>query len=326
MKLMLLALPFASARLNHRFISPLPALARSDAAAATGEVCVAGLASQAFSLVSGALHVNGSCLAAASWPPADSTALTLAPCDGSPAQAWTVSPDAAPDAISLTLTAAPTFCANLAGYGTTPGTPVWLFTCSPADCEENCAWAPAAAFPGALRSPSGLCLNVGAPPPPAPPAPHTCDATSPSAGLPFCDGALPVEARVEDLFARLSDAQRVQLFSVPAQPNTYDPVLNIKSVYWDITCIAGLSPGRFMPTPNVTVFPNTIGQAASFDTSLVARIGAATALEGRVVNQVNYRLTSGTTWQGVLCDGGPLANTAHDPRCASARRALPQTG
>ena len=76
-------------------------------------------------------------------------------------------------------------------------------------------------------------------------------------------------------------------------------------------CIAGLSPGRFSPTPNVTVFPNTIGQAASFDVGLVARIGAATALEGRIVNQVNYAATSGQTWQGVLCDGGPLANTAH---------------
>jgi hypothetical protein len=59
------------------------------------------------------------------------------------------------------------------------------------------------------------------------------------------------------------------------------------------------------------VFPNTIGQAASFDVGLVARIGAATALEGRIVNQVNYAETRGQTWQGVLCDGGPLANTAH---------------
>lgn len=86
----------------------------------------------------------------------------------------------------------------------------------------------------------------------------------------------------------------------------------------------------------VTVFPGTPGQAASFDVDLVARIGAATALEGRIVNQVtphaaslppasspphpflrcqvNYRLTHGQTWQGVHMDGGPLANSAHDPR------------
>lgn len=72
------------------------------------------------------------------------------------------------------------------------------------------------------------------------------------------------------------------------------------------------------PQPNVTVFPNTIGQAASFDTDLVDRIGRATALEGRIVNQINYRLTSGTTWQGVLCDGGPLANTGANIRAAEA--------
>jgi beta-glucosidase-like glycosyl hydrolase len=85
-------------------------------------------------------------------------------------------------------------------------------------------------------------------------------------------------------------------------------------VFWDITCIAGLSPGRLDPQLDGTVFPNTIGQAASFDVGLVARIGAATALEGRITNQMNYRTSGGTTWQGTLCDGGPLANTAHDPR------------
>jgi len=119
---------------------------------------------------------------------------------------------------------------------------------------------------------------------------------------------------VEDLWSRLSQAQRISLFSIPIHPNDYDPVLNLPSVFWDITCIAGLSPGRIDPNPNATVFPNTIGQAASFDTELVARIGWATAEEGRILNQQNFRLTGGRTWQGVLCDGGPLANTAHDPR------------
>jgi len=303
----------ARARRARKFSSPPPPLA--GAAPVTGEPCVAGWPAQAFAAVGSTLRVGGACLAAAAWPPVDSTALTLAPCDGSPSQSWALSSDPGPNAISLTLTAAPALCANLAGYGTTPGTQAWLYACSPADCKGNCAWARDAALPGALRNAGAdLCLNAGAAPPPGPPPPHTCDPGSPSAGLPFCDAGLPVRARVEDLFARLSDAQRVQFFSVPAQPNDFDAALNLPAVFWDITCIAGLSPGRFSPTPNVTVFPNTIGQAASFDVGLVARIGAATALEGRVVNQVNYARTRGTTWQGVLCDGGPLANTAHDPR------------
>ncbi len=45
---------------------------------------------------------------------------------------------------------------------------------------------------------------------------------------------------------------------------------------------------RFDPQPNVTVFPSALAQAASFDLGLVTRISTATALEGRIVNQVNY--------------------------------------
>ena len=87
----------------------------------------------------------------------------------------------------------------------------------------------------------------------------------------------------------------------------------------------GLSPGIFNPTPNVTVFPNTISQAATMDLDLISRISRATALEGRIVNQVNYRLTGGTTFQGVSCDGGPLANSAHDARWGVSSELKPLT-
>ena len=308
---LLLAAP-AVARAARKFVSPAPV---RGGVAVTGDVCTANATAQRFAQVGQTLVVGGSCLASAVWPPIDGTALTLAPCDGGPAQNWVLSPGGGANAISLTLAAAASMCVNLAGYGTTPGTQAWLYTCTPSDCEGNCVWERDAAFADSLRNPgAALCLNAGAAPPPGPPPPHTCDPGSPSAGLPFCDASTPVAARVEDLYARLSDAQRTAFFSIPAQPNAFDPALNIPSVFWDITCIAGLSPGRFSPTPNVTVFPNAIGQGASFDVELVARIARATALEGRIVNQINYAATRGQTWQGVLCDGGPLANTAHDPR------------
>jgi hypothetical protein len=292
----------------------LPQLA---AAGVTGAACVGGASPppyQVFTFSSGQLKTAGGCLAAAATPITDGTALALKPCDPSdPAQRFAYT---AAGPISLTSASQPAMCVNLAGYGTAPGTAAWLFTCSAGNCKGNCQWAQGAG--GTLVNPgSGLCLDSGAEPPP-PPAPPTCDPGSPSAGLPFCDYTQPVAARVQDLWSRLSEAQRLQLFSIPIQPNAYDPALNLPSVYWDITCIAGLSPGRIDPNPNATVFPNTIGQAASFDTDLVARIARATAEEGRIVNQINRRLTNGRTWQGVLCDGGPLANTAHDPRCSCA--------
>jgi beta-glucosidase-like glycosyl hydrolase len=289
---------------------PIVSREHRDAPPIVGNSCTASPAQAwQYDTTTGAitLTATGACLTAASWPPADATAIVTAPCSpGSAAQNWMLN---ATNAVSLTLRGAPNMCANLAGYGTTPGTQVWLYTCDPADCQGNCAWELGSG--GALSNPpSGLCVDANTGPPP----PHTCDSGSPSASLPFCDSSLDTDSRIEDLWARLSDEARVELFSIPIHPNTHNAALNIPSVYWDITCIAGLAPGNMSPQPNVTVFSSTTGQAASFDTDLVSRISRATAHEGRIVNQVNYRQTGGTTWQGVLCDGGPLANTQHDPR------------
>jgi hypothetical protein len=295
------------------------ALLQGAAGAVTGAACVPGASYQAWNFSDGRARSGGLCLhadTANGLPISDGTSLSLQPCTTGPSdytQLFTFSAAGGGGPISLTSTKQPSFCVNLQGYGTAPGTEAWLFTCTPSDCKGNCQWSQAAAG-GALTNPgSGLCLDSGTEPPP-PPAPHTCDPGSPSAALPFCDFTLPIAARVADLWGRLTQEQRLGLFSIPIQPNAYDPVLNIPSVFWDITCISGLSPGRIDPNPNATVFPNAIAQAASFDTDLTARIGQATAEEGRIVNQLNYRTTSGRTWQTVLCDGGPLANTAHDPR------------
>lgn len=297
---------------SRRYISPPPPAASSfndNDILLTGEICELNAPTQTWTVSGTSLTLGGACLTASSWPLTDGTQLTMSPCISAlNTQQFTLRTTPG-ETISLVSALDTTFCVNLSDYGTIPGTPVWLYTCSPTDCEGNCAWNQNAS---AIVNPSsGLCLNAASPPPPLP---HTCALNSPSVNLPFCDSTRPVDERVADLYSRLSQAQRIQLFSIPAEPNTYDAILNLKSVYWDITCIAGLSPGRFNPTPNVTVFANTIGQAASFDINLVAAIGSATALEGRIVNQVNYRKTGGTTWQGVLCDGGPLANSAHDPR------------
>jgi beta-glucosidase-like glycosyl hydrolase len=288
---------------------------RVAAAGLTGAACNSSATYQSFiAFPDGTLRSGSLCATAASWPLMDGTAVSMETCVSPPppAQLFNFTGATGANAISLVATAAPTFCANLAGYGTVPGTQVWLFTCTPADCESNCAWVASSGAGHFLNPNSGLCLDSGTEPHPT--VPHTCADGSPSAGLPFCDYTQPIAARVADLYSRLSFDQRIELFSIPIHANTYDPILNLKSVFWDITCIAGLSPGHLDPQLNGTVFPNTIGQAASFDIDLVSRIGMATALEGRITNQINYRTSGGQTWQATLCDGGPLANTAHDPR------------
>jgi beta-glucosidase len=116
------------------------------------------------------------------------------------------------------------------------------------------------------------------------------------------------------LLTRLTLQQRIALFTSPAPPSEFVSELNLKSFWWDITCIQGLSLNQANPVHNVTVFPNAIAQAASFDLDLVARIARATAVEARIINSLNYNASGGTTWQARSCDGGPLANTVHDPR------------
>jgi beta-glucosidase len=305
-------------------IRPLPlrpavVASSSSAPAIVAQACDSGAPWQTWSYTaSGQVQLNSTtCLTSAVWPVVDGTALITAPCvpGGTPAQLfnYTPSPSTPGNAISLTLSAAPTFCVNIAGYGKTAGSQIWLYTCNPTDCEQNCAWASSAPppAPGLLSNPdSGLCIDSST----GPPVPHTCDPGSPSADLPFCNPTLDLDTRIDDLWSRLENETIIGLFSIPIQPNAPNKTLNLPSIYWDITCsVTGLSPGRFSPQPNVSVWPISLGQAASFDLNLTTRIAMATALEGRIVNQINYRLTGGTTWQGVLCDGGPLANSQHVP-------------
>jgi hypothetical protein len=42
-----------------------------------------------------------------------------------------------------------------------------------------------------------------------------------------------------------------------------------------------------------------------------------TAIEARIASAMGYHSSKGTNQgEDLSCDGGPLANTAHDPRCA----------
>ena len=65
----------------------------------------------------------------------------------------------------------------------------------------------------------------------------------------------------------------------------------------------------------VTVFAHAIAQGASWDLDLVTRISNATSIEGRILTEMDYISGRGMNAGSALsCDGGPLANSAHDPR------------
>ena len=286
-----------------------------------GNACNASSPSQqwVYDSTSGSLKSasqGGRCLAALQTPPGDGTGLASSPCDGSPSQAF----DLLADGSNLIVARSrPVACINLAAYGTSPGTPAWLYGCKGAGytCNGNCDWEWAGL---ALRNKeSGLCLDDGY----APPMPPTCAAGAPAAGLPFCDPSLPNAARAADLTARLATELKLALFALPLPSVPFSKLINetlgLAAFYWDVTMIHGLSSTFFLaPLRNATCFPHSIAQGASWDVDLVARIAAAVAYEARVMHQLNFISSSGRAVQALMAEGGPLANSAHDPRWGRA--------
>lgn len=265
---------------------------------------------------------QGQCLTAASFPVGDGTDLAMAPCGSGPAgaQAFDLVAD---NNGSIVVRADRAKCVNLAGYGTAPGTQVWLYGCSGAGytCEGNCDFN--RGVPDGLHfrnAESGLCLDDGY----APPQLATCDPASPAAALPLCDASLSLEARVADLVSRLTPDYKQRLLMLPLPPSESALVnasFPLAAFYWDITMIHGLSTccGFIDPLPSATAFPHSIAQGASFDTELTARIAAAVVTEARIVSQMNWRITGGTTVQALHAEGGPLSNLVHDPRWGRAQ-------
>ena len=271
-----------------------------------------------YSAATGALvsSTSGLCLTSSDFPVTDGTDLRMAPCDGGPHQAFNLTSEK-----YIVLRVDPIKCVNLAGYGTSPGTQVWLYGCQPPNysCQGNCDFAPS---PDAhfRNSESGLCLDDGT----VPPQPATCDPASPAAGLPLCDASLSFEQRAADLVSRLPASYKQSLLMLPypvSMSALVLPQLPLAAFYWDITMIHGISTccGFIDPLPDATAFPHSIAQGASFDVDLVARIAAAVATEARIVNQINFRETGGTTFQSLHAEGGPLSNLVHDPRWGRAQ-------
>ena len=259
---------------------------------------------------------------------ASSVQPTLQPCDAKASlQQWVVAGG------SVALASSPHYqWVSNAGDTKPDGAEVWLYDVG--GRQGYCASHKSCSFtfdPGAgtFKNPAGSCVVTAAagpaPPPHKPPGPHpppsphkppqknlayTCVPGSAEAKLPFCDISLGFDARSEDLVNRLTVAEQIDMFfSYPATP--YIERFNIKSMNLDSTCIHGLASRR---AGHVTVFPHAIAQGASWDPELIRRMSNVTAVEARISSAMSFQ-SSGTD-QGVdlSCDGGPLANSAHDQR------------
>ena len=115
----------------------------------------------------------------------------------------------------------------------------------------------------------------------ATPASVDC-ASPPQSGYPFCDPSLDLDARVDDLMARLSDDEVIAQTSSMAAAI---PRLGINAYNWRSNCVHGWTNGPD-PWPAGTcwtVFPNPMLMGATFDTDLVLQAGQVTAEEGACV-------------------------------------------
>src|SRR6188768_3129063 len=123
---------------------------------------------------------------------------------------------------------------------------------------------------------------------------------------PYKDPSLTSEKRAKDLISRLTIEEKAALM---CDQSDAIPRLGIKKFNWWSEALHG-----FANHENVTVFPEPIGMAASFNDSLVYKIFSATADEVRAKyhdairrGEENRRFMSLSVWT-------PNVNIFRDPR------------
>lgn len=125
--------------------------------------------------------------------------------------------------------------------------------------------------------------------------------------FPFRNPNLPLEVRVKDLVSRLTLEEKVQLMqhNSPAVPRLGVPAYN-----WWNEALHGVA----RTTEKVTVFPQAIAMAATFNVEALQKMGDMTATEGRAL--FNEDLKAGKTGKGYrgLTYWTPNINIFRDPR------------
>jgi beta-glucosidase len=134
-----------------------------------------------------------------------------------------------------------------------------------------------------------------------------CNAQTATNNFPFQDYKLPIEQRVKDVVSRLTLEEKVlqMLNSTPAVPR-----LGIPAYDWWNEVLHGVARTQF----KVTVFPQAIAMAATFDTTSLHTMARYSALEGRVIHNKAIEMgRPGDRYVG-LTYWTPNINIFRDPR------------
>lgn len=125
--------------------------------------------------------------------------------------------------------------------------------------------------------------------------------------LPFRNPDLPVSQRIDDLLSRLTLEEKASLMKhgAPAIPRLGIPAYN----WWNEALHGVARTGE-----KVTVFPQAIGMAATFDTDAMLKMGSMTASEGRALFNEAIRKGEGMRQYYGLTYWTPNINIFRDPR------------
>ena len=124
---------------------------------------------------------------------------------------------------------------------------------------------------------------------------------------PFRNPDLPLDVRVQDIISRLTLEEKVQLMkhAAPAVPRLGIPAYN-----WWNEALHGVARTK----EKVTVFPQAIGMAATFDTEALQLMGDMTSSEGRALFNEDLKAgKTGSIYRG-LTYWTPNINIFRDPR------------
>lgn len=125
--------------------------------------------------------------------------------------------------------------------------------------------------------------------------------------FPFRDTTLPLEVRVKDLISRLTLEEKVQLMK---HDSPSIPRLGVPAYNWWNEALHGVAR-----TPEkVTVFPQAIGMAATFDTEALQKMGDVTSSEGRALFNEALKAGKGIAQYRGLTYWTPNINIFRDPR------------
>ena len=165
------------------------------------------------------------------------------------------------------------------------GATVGIYACNASDPAQQFAVAPGGKHAIASIAAPSLCMQAAN-------ATPTCD-DAPFSGFAYCNSSLPVEARVADLVARMSPAEKAAALDsgVPAIARLGVPSMHSgEALHGPATgCLGAPAPGS---TGCPTSFPCPTALGAAFDEELWTQVGLAIGTEARAL----YNLNAGAVW------------------------------